>query len=189
MPPLARPYGVHWVRGGMAVNEDRFLEAVMGMRGKLYHVAMAILWNEQDAADAVQEAMLKAWKHRSGLRDEGAFEVWFMRILVNQCRDHQRRQIRNRVLLQEMQREGRVERVDAPNTELFEAIHALPDRLRLPVLLYYFDGYSQKEIGRILGATAEQVKARIRQARERLRAALDEDGAGPARRKGGGANG
>lgn len=166
------------------MSEDRFLEVVLAMRAKLYHVAMAILWDEQDAADAVQEAMLKGWKHRAGLRDEAAFEVWFMRILVNQCRDLQRRQIRNRLLLADMRREDRAAAEDAPNTELFEAIHRLPDKLRLPVLLYYFDGYSQKEIGRIVGATAEQVKARIRQAREKLRLELDEDGA-----KGGGANG
>ena len=172
--------------GGMALSEDRFLEAVLGMRSKLYHVAMALLWNEQDAADAVQEAMLKGWKHRASLRDEGAFEVWFMRILVNQCRDYQRRQIRNRAMLKDVAGAARPPAAEAPNTELFEAIHALPDRLRLPVLLYYFDGYSQKEIGRILGATAEQVKARIRQARDKLRLALDGEDAGW---KGGGANG
>ena len=168
----------------MALSEDRFLEAVLGMRAKLYHVAMAILWNEQDAADAVQEAMLKGWKRRAGLRDEGAFEVWFMRILVNQCRDLQRRQIRGRTLLSSLRSVPRPEDVDMPNAELFEAIRDLPDKLRLPVLLYYFDGYSQKEIGRIVGATSEQVKGRIRQARDRLRRALDGDGA-----KGGGAHG
>ena len=43
------------------------------------------------------------------------------------------------------------------------------------MLLYYFEGYSQKEIGRIVGATAEQVKTRVRQGREKLRRMLSDD--------------
>lgn len=158
----------------MALSEEAFLAAAMGMRSKLYHAAMAILWNEQDAADAVQEAMLKGWQHRGGLRDAERFEVWFMRILVNQCRDMQRRLLRRRRLLEQAGREQLPEAEAPPNGELLEAIHRLPDRYRLPVLLYYFDGYSQREIGGITGATSEQVKSRIRQGRDRLRAMLEE---------------
>ncbi|MDO4867287.1 MAG: sigma-70 family RNA polymerase sigma factor [Clostridia bacterium] len=151
------------------MSEDRFLEAALGMRSKLYHAALAILWNEQDAADAMQEAMLKGWLRRGSLRDEEMFEVWFMRILVNQCRDLQRRQLRGRRLLQRVGLERRREAEPPPDSSVLEAIHRLPDRLRLPVLLYYFEGYSQKEIGAIVGATPEQVKSRVRQAREKLR--------------------
>lgn len=166
-----------------AMDERQFLEAAMRMRTKLYHVAMAILWNEQDAADAIQEAMLKGWKHRGGLHDEKRFEAWFMRVAVNECRDFQRRQIRRKRTAEALDRERRPP-AEAPNTELFEAIHALPDSLRLPVLLYYFEGYSQKEIGAIVGATPEQVKARIRQARAKLKSALGEDAGKGGRRHG-----
>ena len=157
------------------MSEDRFLEAALGMRSKLYHAALAILWNEQDAADAMQEAMLKGWLRRGSLRDEGLFEVWFMRILVNQCRDLQRRQLRGRRLLERIGLERRREVEPPPDSTVLEAIHRLPDRLRLPVLLYYFEGYSQKEIGAIVGATPEQVKARVRQAREKLRKELADE--------------
>ena len=51
---------------------------------------------------------------------------------------------------------------------MHEALATLPETLRLPVLLYYFDGYSQKEIAYILGIQPQQVKMRIRQARARL---------------------
>lgn len=154
------------------MSEDRFVEAVLAMRAKLYHVAMAILWNEQDAADAVQEAMLKAWKRRASLRDEAAFGVWFTRILVNQCRDMQRRQIRRRHVLEELR--GQPPRGEGPETELFEAIMTLPEKLRLPLILYYFDGYTQAEAGEILGMTPQQVKGRVRQARDRLRRELED---------------
>jgi len=169
------------------LGEEAFLEAVMGMRSKLYHVAMAILWSEQDAADAVQEAMLKAWQRRGGLRDEERFEAWFTRILVNQCRDMQRCQIRRRRLMDEARQRQLSEASAAPNSELFEAIHDLPEKLRLPVILYYFDGYSQRETGSILGISEAQVKGRVRQAREKLRLDLKADGAltdGEGRRNG-----
>ena len=156
------------------MSEDRFLEAALGMRSKLYHAALAILWNEQDAADAMQEAMLKGWLRRGSLRDEGLFEVWFMRILVNQCRDLQRRLIRGRKLLERAREQAAPAPPDS-RAELLGAIHALPDKLRLPVLLYYFDGYSQKEIARIVGANPEQVKTRVRQGRDKLRRMLSDD--------------
>ena len=157
------------------MGEEAFLAAAMGMRSKLYHVAMSILWNEQDAADAVQEAMLKGWKRRATLRDEALFEAWFTRILVNQCRDAQRRLIRRRRLSAQLEAEAVPPPAPEGSGELLEAIHRLPEKYRLPVLLYYFEGYSQKEIGRIVGATAEQVKTRVRQGREKLRDMLDDD--------------
>ena len=154
------------------MSEEEFLRAAMAMRSKLYHAAMAILWNEQDAADAVQDAMLKGWKRRAALRDPARFEAWFMRILVNQCRDTQRRQARGRRLLKDAGQRLRFEQAPASSAGLFEAIRRLPDRLRLPVLLYYFDGYTHREIGTILGATQAQVKTRVRQGREKLKAML-----------------
>ncbi len=157
------------------MSEAEFVAAAMGMRSKLYHVAMAILWNEQDAADAVQEAMLKAWRRRGGLRDEGQFEAWFTRILVNQCRDAQRSLVRRRRLLQDAGRRMQLEGPAEPHSELLEALRQLPEEYRLPVLLYYFDGYSQKEVARILGVTGDQVKSRVRRGREKLRRILESD--------------
>ena len=116
--------------------------------------------------------MLKGWKRRDSLRDEALFEVWFMRILINQCRDCQRRQIRRRKIDEAGKRQAALSAPPAACDGLFEAIHALPVAQRLAVLLYYFDGYSQKEIAGILDCTPERVKSMMRQARGRLRAEL-----------------
>src|SRR5690349_23387592 len=50
-------------------------------------LARAILLDDGDAEDAVQEASLLAWRRQSSLRDPSRFEPWFERILVNQCRE------------------------------------------------------------------------------------------------------
>ena len=60
-----------------------------------YRLARAILLDDGEAEDAVQEASLAAWRRRDSIRDTGRFEVWFERILVNQCRDQLRRRKRS----------------------------------------------------------------------------------------------
>ena len=53
----------------------------------MYRVSRSYLGNDEDAADAVQDALTKAWEKRSHLRDPNQFRAWFMRILTNQCKD------------------------------------------------------------------------------------------------------
>ena len=60
--------------------------------------------------------------------------------------------------------------------EVRAALQELPDNLRLPTILFYIEGYSQKEIARILVIGQEQVNTRLRQARKRLRCMLSEGG-------------
>ncbi len=157
------------------MTEDAFTQRVMDMRAQLYHVARSLLWNDEDAADAVQEAMLRAWKKRNALRDETRFEAWFMRIFINRCRDMQRGQIRRRAALMDIQL--RPEELP-PESDVGAALDELPDELRLPTILFYIEGYSQGEIGRMLGIGAEQVNARLRKARRRMKRTLAEGGGG-----------
>ncbi|MBR3504688.1 MAG: sigma-70 family RNA polymerase sigma factor [Clostridia bacterium] len=156
------------------MTEEEFTRRIMAMRNRLYHVGRAMLWNDEDAADAVQEAMLAAWKQRRALRDEDKFEAWFMRVFINRCRDMRRGQIRRREAREDAVR--RYEEAAPEPGDASAALDALPDRLRLPAVLFYVEGYSQKEVARLLGLEPEQVNTRLRQARGRLRRALAEGG-------------
>ena len=62
----------------------------------MYHVGYSILHNDQDCADAVQEALTRAWQKQHTLRSPSRFRPWLMKILVNTCRDilRQRQKIR-----------------------------------------------------------------------------------------------
>lgn len=156
------------------MTEEDFTRRVMAMRDQLWHVGRAMLWNDEDAADAVQEAMLLAWKKRRTLRDEDKFEAWFMRLFINRCRDMQRGQIRRREAMQNAVRHD--EAASTEDSGVQEALDALPDKLRLPAVLFYVEGYSQKETARILGIGQEQVNTRLRQARRRIKRMLAEGG-------------
>ena len=156
------------------MTEQEFTRRVMALKNRLWHIGRAMLWNDEDAADAVQDAMLTAWKNRRALRDEDKFEAWFMRVFISRCRDLQRGQIRRREAM-----ESAAGRYDAAAPEPGDALAALamlPEKLRLPAILFYVEGYSHREVARLLGIEAEQVNTRLRQARKRLRHALTEGG-------------
>ena len=156
------------------MDEDRYLKLVFDMRSKLYHAAQAILWNDQDAADAVQEAILKGWRRRNSLHDEARFEAWFMRILINQCRDELRRRKRNRMLLENCAERERLNLGIKDGPDVFEALQLLPEEQRLPALLHYFHGYLVRDVSEILGIHVGQVQSRLRTARKKLKALLAE---------------
>lgn len=68
---------------------------ILARVGDAYRLARAILLDDGEAEDAVQEATLAAWRKKGSLRDPARFDVWFERILVNQCRDQLRRRKRS----------------------------------------------------------------------------------------------
>ena len=158
----------------MRVDENRFLELALAMRSKLYHAALAVLWNDQDAADAVQEAMLKGWKRRHSLRDEARFEPWFMRILINQCRDELRRRKRGRALLESCAERERLQSPTAGGANVLEALRMLPEEQRLPALLHYFHGYPMRDVAGMLKIRPELARSRLRAARKKLKTLLTE---------------
>ena len=79
----------------MDVHE--YTSRVRAIETKLYRCAKCILKNDTDAADAVQEALLSAWRNLSSLRNEDYFETWLIRIVINECK----RLIKKRDLLRE----------------------------------------------------------------------------------------
>ena len=157
------------------MNEKTFEERVRALEPKLYRTASAVLWNDADAADALQECILRAWRRLDSLREEERFDAWLTRILLNCCRDIQRQARRRPLPLDEALREGSHEAV--PDTGLREALRALPTQYRLPLLLHHLDGYSLEEISRMLRLPISTLKGRLYEARRRLKALLDEEAA------------
>ena len=63
------------------MDERAFEQRVLELEPRLYRTACAILWNDADAADALQECLLKAWRKRGSLKEEACFNSWITRIL------------------------------------------------------------------------------------------------------------
>lgn len=155
------------------MDENAFTSAVRRCEGKLYRTARAMLHSDADCADALQEAILRAWQRINSLRDAGKFDAWLTRIVINECRNIQRRAKRSPLPLEEAI--ATADETPPPDPALRDALFALPEKYRLPLLLQHLDGYSLGEIGQILGLPTTTVKWRLHEARERLRDMLAEE--------------
>ena len=152
------------------MTADEFARRVEALEPVMYRVCRAQLREPHDREDAAQEAILRAWEKRDGLREAQYFQTWFIRILINACHDIQRR---NR----------RVVAMDAPperepppdNRDLYLALRALEEKQRMCVLLHYIEGYSVREVARMLRFGESAVKQRLMRGRAKLRETLSEE--------------
>lgn len=155
------------------MTQTEFEESVIAMQDTLYRISATILTAECDREDAIQESIYKALKNMHKLRDDRAFRSWMIRILVNESYDILRRRKR------ECPWENPPEPEPEPgaDVEVFRLLFTLEDKLRLPVVLKYVEGYSVNEIAVMLQIPAGTVKSRLSRARQRLKKELIREGA------------
>ena len=154
------------------MDKQEFSRRVLAVEGRLYRISRGMLRDAQDQMDAVQEAVLKAWRSRDRLRQEEFFETWLTRILINEC--HNIQNARRRIVPLERVPERAAPAADA-NEALYEALMALDEALRLPLMLNCVEGYRIREIARILRLPEGTVKSRIARAKRTLRELLEEE--------------
>ena len=155
------------------MDESVFIGLCREHMAALYRMAASILRSPPDAEDAVQDAVLVAWERLGTLRDPSAFRMWMMVILSNSCRTMLRKKKRI-VLSQEV--EPQQAQTDDTARMLWEAVLALDERMRLPIVLHYYEGFSIEEIAVIVRAPKGTVAARMSRARERLKRELTQRG-------------
>jgi len=149
-----------------------------------FRVAYGVLRHRQDAEDVAQEAFVKAYRRFGDLRDRESFRAWLVRMTWRLAIDRQRADRRRAA------REGHAGH--APNRDggheppaaledlaareradrLWAAIDALPDKLRVVVVLSNIEGHGIREVARLLGLPDGTVKSRLFLARQRLKEQL-----------------
>lgn len=149
------------------MDKDSFVHEIDRCSGMMFRMAWSILQNSEDCRDAMQETALKAWEKRRTLRNEGYFATWIVRILINACRDIQRKR-RRTVPLDRAPEPA----ADPPDPSLALALQSLPEKLRLPLVLQCAEGMSYAEISRALRTTESAVRGRIHRAKQQLRKEL-----------------
>ena len=156
------------------LDQETFSALVIENQATLFHTAKAILRSDEDAEDAVQEAICAAFERRGSLREMDKFRPWLLRILVNKCYDTCRRR-RPTVDLEDVA--DYLPALSQDHTErltLWQAVMALSGDLRAVVTLFYNDGLSIREISGALGISEAAVKTRLSRGRARLRQLLEE---------------
>jgi len=157
-------------------------ELFRSQQARVYRLAVAILRDRQDAEDAVQEIFLRVFNRIRSFRGQSSFSTWLTAIAVNHCRDRLRqRNVRRLISLERLR--GHVNKADVADTiadrqhrrTLWSLVNRLQEKLRLPVILHYQEGFSCEEIGLILELPTNTIYSRLFSARLQLRAMLKED--------------
>jgi RNA polymerase sigma-70 factor (ECF subfamily) len=155
-----------------------FAELVRRHRDRMWAVALRTLRDPEEASDALQEAFISAFRAASSFRAESQVTTWLHRIVVNACLDRvRRRQARPTVPLPETGPGEPVADGDAMadrETRLVvgEALAALPEEQRVPIVLVDVDGYSVADTARLLGIAEGTVKSRCARGRAKLAKSL-----------------
>lgn len=150
------------------MNRNEFASRVVEQTDRMYRIAYSLLCNNEDCRDAMQEAALKAWEKRFTLREPQYFATWLTRILINECRNIQRRR-KNIVPIGEMP----IPAAPACDPALSIALQNLPEKLRLPLVMHAAEGMTYDEIARTLRLPRSTIVGRIQRAKQRLKKDLE----------------
>lgn len=153
------------------MTKEAFGELYLQLLPGLFRLAQSILRHREDAMDAVQQAIEKAWK-ASGRMRPGEEKAYITRIVINECRNIQRYRMRVTPCTDFDFPERKQEE---PDRELYEAVANLPEKYRLPLLLRYMEGYSEKEAAEALKISTGALKSRLFRARNQLRNIIIEE--------------
>jgi RNA polymerase sigma-70 factor (ECF subfamily) len=178
MNAIVRP----WPAGRVVSAEDRVrdLDDRLAESSALaVRVAFSVLRNHADAEDVAQEAFVRASRRLGALRDRDRFRAWLVRLTWRMAIDWQRsgrrRGTREDAVARLAPQHGNAE-VDVAAREraarLWQAIDALPERLRLVLVLAAIDGHTTREVAALAGVAEGTVKSRLFEARRRLQEQL-----------------
>ena len=158
-------------------EEDKnvFIQNINENRLKMYKTAIAILKNEDDANDAIQDALYSAYKNYDSLKEKSYFSTWIIRILINKCYDiiNKNKKI---AYIDDSITQNTVGKEDNYDVEssLEWVLEKIDKDLNEIVVLYYYNDFSVTEISEMLNIPKGTVKSRLARAREQIKTIIKE---------------
>ncbi|MGI6255539.1 MAG: RNA polymerase sigma factor [Acutalibacter sp.] len=136
-------------------------------RQLLYNTALLTLHQEDDALDAIQDTILACWESLPTLRKDRYFKTWLVKILLNKCRDIQRKQSRY-ALVEELPEAGNEPDWDT-SMDVDAALSQLSSQDQLILSLYYYDDLTVRQIADALSISEGAVRVRLTRSRDRFK--------------------
>lgn len=145
--------------------------------GRVFLVCLSVLGNVHDAEDVAQDALIRGFRRIGQIRDRDQFGAWIVAIARNLSVNH----LRKRKAAEKNLISRPPERADdqADGEELQRAVARLPSDLRLPLMMYYFDGWDVKTVARTLEMSTSGVYLKLRTAIKELHEMLTTQGDTP----------
>ena len=164
-----------------AQNGDRaaYVDLIVARQDRLFATAQRILRDIDRAEDALQDALVIAWRDLRGLRDPGRFDAWLQRLLINVCIAQAARERRRTANLRVLPVDGPAgpdELLSVAERDLLErGFRRLPPEQRAILVMHHYLGYAPSEIAETLGIPAGTARSRLHHAHRAMRAALEAD--------------
>lgn len=150
---------------------EDFEAVVIKYENKLYRTALAITGNIPDAEDIVQEVFLRIYEKAPKFESEEHEKAWLIRVTVNLCKS----QLRSPWYKRRSPLLESYPATEPEEHELLEQIMTLPSKYRTVIHLFYYEGYSIKDISGLTGQKESTVRCHLTRARQKLKSILKEE--------------
>ena len=164
-----------WIQKIRAGDQAAFQEFYDAYAGAAIRTASVITRNREMAKDAVQETFIRVYRQIGSFNPDLPFDPWFYRILTNECLRLMKKESPLSTIETHENDPSLTEESFDQLTDLYEVIQALDDHHRIPLILKYIKGFTEKEIADILGLNQNTVKSRLFKGRKRLKEHLEPD--------------
>lgn len=158
-----------------STDEQRFRRCFEEYSRMVYSVAFTMMKNSADSNDVMQDVFLKFYQNMDKLTDEAHIRPWLITVTMNTCRNNLRSGWFTRTIRREDPEEGSYEQDFGEKSDLFYAVMELPEKERVPLHLFYYEGCSTAEIAKLLKMKESTVRVRIMRGREKLKKILKEE--------------
>lgn len=140
----------------------------------VWRICLVQFGNSHDAYDAAQETFVRLMNYKKSFRNEEHVKAWLIRTAVNYCKDvmkssHRKKEI---CLIEEKSLEDAM--ISNEYAEVYETMMTLPQKYRIILFLYYYEGYSLKEIAGMFKMNASTLRSRFARAKEVMKQYLEE---------------
>ena len=148
-----------------------FCDNIKNLENGMYRLSYSILKNEEDAKDAVQEAIYNAYKNLETLKDKRKFKSWIYKIVANTSFEV----LRNKKNYIDIEQENiPAEKIDIDtNLTLWKAVQGLEQPYRTTITLFYYEDMSIKEISEITGSKVDAIKKQLSRGRDKIKEVID----------------
>lgn len=154
------------------LNKQEFTRAAEKHMDTIYRVAYSWLKNSDDANDVTQEVLLQLYRTDKEFESDSHMKNWLIRVAINQCKKIFRSPWSKLEDIDEYAETLGFEQEDY--RELFDAVMRLDQKYRVPLMLFYYEGYTTAEIASILKLPKNTVSTRLFRARAKLKDYLGE---------------
>ncbi len=135
----------------------------------VYNIALSYLKNPAEAEDVASDVFVQLLESGMTFADDTQARAWLITVTRNRCKNHLKHWLRRRRASEEVMEHIPVESAAPELRQVMEALCRLPERYRLPLMLFAVEGYSIRETAEILHLNESTVRTRIARAREIIR--------------------